>query len=354
MDDFLAGPEHIFSILESALPDVHEMRQEYPDAVVLPAPPRCRRRRTSGRKKVKIPTNPLGDRVRLGPRRAAPTQASTTPRTIERPQLNVADPGRAVVPAVQGRRRHRHHRRRPRRGVPAARPRENVCAAACVAAPADRGWPASSTDAQGLPRGAAGAVAASRSGKRCSLESSPGQWLRPSRARKPRWWPCSRRWPTGPACWPARVAFRTSVSTASAGSRWPRLGALLQPDGAAGVACRRRGSVPRACRRGGDQAGGQARTPASPGGRRQRRHAEPAELPVRTRHVDHRSVDTAGAHHRACPYPRCWCRRWRCPAWCSACTTPATCSPASPSGRSSRRRSEPSLTGLEEAHEHLE
>ncbi|MBV8965794.1 MAG: glycosyltransferase family 2 protein, partial [Mycobacteriaceae bacterium] len=37
IDDFLAGPEHIFSILESALPDVHRIRKEYPDAVVLPA-----------------------------------------------------------------------------------------------------------------------------------------------------------------------------------------------------------------------------------------------------------------------------------------------------------------------------
>jgi galactofuranosylgalactofuranosylrhamnosyl-N-acetylglucosaminyl-diphospho-decaprenol beta-1,5/1,6-galactofuranosyltransferase len=37
IDDFLAGPEHIFSILESALPEVHRMRKAYPDAVVLPA-----------------------------------------------------------------------------------------------------------------------------------------------------------------------------------------------------------------------------------------------------------------------------------------------------------------------------
>lgn len=37
MDDFLAGPEHIFSILESALPEVHRIRKQYPDAVVLPA-----------------------------------------------------------------------------------------------------------------------------------------------------------------------------------------------------------------------------------------------------------------------------------------------------------------------------
>jgi len=41
-------------------------------------------------------------------------------------------------------------------------------------------------------------------------------------------------------------------------------------------------------------------------------------------------------------------------AWFLACITPATCSPASRSGRSSRRRSEPSLIGLEEADEHLE
>ncbi|MBV8347234.1 MAG: glycosyltransferase [Mycolicibacterium sp.] len=37
IDDFLAGPEHIFSILESALPEVHRIRRNYPDAVVLPA-----------------------------------------------------------------------------------------------------------------------------------------------------------------------------------------------------------------------------------------------------------------------------------------------------------------------------
>src|SRR5258708_34898093 len=36
IDDFLAGPEHIFPILESALPGVHRLRQEYPAPVVLP------------------------------------------------------------------------------------------------------------------------------------------------------------------------------------------------------------------------------------------------------------------------------------------------------------------------------
>ena len=58
-------------------------------------------------------------------------------------------------------------------------------------------------------------------------------------------------------------------------------------------------------------------------------------------------------HHRPAVARGCWYRRWRCPAWCLACTTPATCSPASRSARSSRRRSAPSPTGLEEAHEHL-
>src|SRR5699024_110292 len=34
LQDFLAGPEHVASLLESALPTVREMRKEYPDAVV--------------------------------------------------------------------------------------------------------------------------------------------------------------------------------------------------------------------------------------------------------------------------------------------------------------------------------
>ena len=37
IDDFLAGPEHIFSILGTALSEVHRVRKDYPDAVVLPA-----------------------------------------------------------------------------------------------------------------------------------------------------------------------------------------------------------------------------------------------------------------------------------------------------------------------------
>ena len=58
---------------------------------------------------------------------------------------------------------------------------------------------------------------------------SPAHGMRPRAVRKPRWWRCSRRWPTGPACLRARAPFPTSASTASAGWPSPRLGALLAP-----------------------------------------------------------------------------------------------------------------------------
>ncbi|MGK2867218.1 MAG: glycosyltransferase [Mycobacterium sp.] len=90
MDDFLAGPEHIFSILESALPDVRKMRTEFPDAVVLesatvlPAPSDKR-----WRKKVNIPTNPLSIGIRLT--RGVLHQLSVhDPEHHVRPQINVA------------------------------------------------------------------------------------------------------------------------------------------------------------------------------------------------------------------------------------------------------------------------
>ena len=119
MDDFLAGPEHIFSILESALPDVRKMREQFPDAVVLPGatalPPASDKRR----KKVKIPTNPPAIAFRLTrgvlhQLKAARSCAPPTPTDQRR------DTGRPVVLAVQVRRRHRHHRRRPRCRLSAA------------------------------------------------------------------------------------------------------------------------------------------------------------------------------------------------------------------------------------------
>ncbi|MGV0849394.1 glycosyltransferase [Mycolicibacterium phlei] len=90
MDDFLAGPEHLFSILESALPDVRAMRQEYPDAVVLPSatalPPPSDKR---WRKKVKIPTTPLAIALRLS-RGVFHQLRPHNPEHHVRPQINVA------------------------------------------------------------------------------------------------------------------------------------------------------------------------------------------------------------------------------------------------------------------------
>lgn len=90
MDDFLAGPDHIFSILESALPEVRKMRQDFPDAVVLesatvlPAPSDKRWRR-----KVKIPTNPVSISVRLT-RGVLHQLSAHDPEHHVRPQINVA------------------------------------------------------------------------------------------------------------------------------------------------------------------------------------------------------------------------------------------------------------------------
>ncbi|PQD98213.1 glycosyl transferase [Mycobacterium sp. EPG1] len=90
MDDFLAGPENLFSILESALPEVRGMRQDYPDAVVLPsatALPAPSDKRW--RKKVTIPTNPLAISTRLA-RGVVHQLRPHDPIHHERPQINVA------------------------------------------------------------------------------------------------------------------------------------------------------------------------------------------------------------------------------------------------------------------------
>ncbi|MEH3142431.1 MAG: glycosyltransferase [Mycobacterium kyogaense] len=90
MDDFLAGPENLFSILESSLPDVRAMRQDFPDAVVLPSattlPTPSDKR---WRKKVEIPTNPLSISLRLG-RGVAHQLKPHDPEHHQRPQVNVA------------------------------------------------------------------------------------------------------------------------------------------------------------------------------------------------------------------------------------------------------------------------
>ena len=88
MDDFLAGPEHIFSILESALPDVHALRKQYPDAVVLPGATSLPT--PSGRKRVHKPPVSLpaiGFRLARG---VAHQLGQADPAHHVRPELNVA------------------------------------------------------------------------------------------------------------------------------------------------------------------------------------------------------------------------------------------------------------------------
>ena len=90
MDDFLAGPDHIFSILESALPDVRKLREQFPDAVVLesatalPAPSDKKWRR-----KVSIPTNPPAILIRLTGG-VLHQLSKHNPEHHIRPQVNVA------------------------------------------------------------------------------------------------------------------------------------------------------------------------------------------------------------------------------------------------------------------------
>jgi galactofuranosylgalactofuranosylrhamnosyl-N-acetylglucosaminyl-diphospho-decaprenol beta-1,5/1,6-galactofuranosyltransferase len=88
ISDFLAGPEHIFSILESALPEVHRMRKEYPDAVVLPGATSLPT--PSGRRKVHKPPVALpaiGLRLARG---VLHQLRKEDPAHHVRPELNVA------------------------------------------------------------------------------------------------------------------------------------------------------------------------------------------------------------------------------------------------------------------------
>ena len=87
----MPGPqssEHIFAILESALPDVHAMRKEYPDAVVLPGATSLPT--PSGRKKVHKPPVALpaiGIRVARG---VMHQLRKEDPAHHTRPELNIA------------------------------------------------------------------------------------------------------------------------------------------------------------------------------------------------------------------------------------------------------------------------
>ncbi|WP_375487831.1 glycosyltransferase [uncultured Mycobacterium sp.] len=88
IDDFLAGPEHIFSILESALPEVHRIRKAYPDAVVLPAASELPAP-AQKTKPMKPPVHPLAISYRLA-RGTLHNLTKADPTHHQRPQLNVA------------------------------------------------------------------------------------------------------------------------------------------------------------------------------------------------------------------------------------------------------------------------
>lgn len=86
--DFLAGPDRIFSILESALPEVRAMRKQFPDAVVLPGATSLPT--ASGRTRVHKPPVALpaiGLRLARG---LLHQLRKEDPAHHERPQLNVA------------------------------------------------------------------------------------------------------------------------------------------------------------------------------------------------------------------------------------------------------------------------
>ncbi|MDV3123838.1 glycosyltransferase [Mycobacterium sp. 21AC1] len=89
IDDFLAGPEHIFSILESALPEVRKLRGEFPDAVVLAGATALPAASDKRRKKVKIPTSLPAIAFRLS-RGVVHQLKKEDPSTHVRPQINVA------------------------------------------------------------------------------------------------------------------------------------------------------------------------------------------------------------------------------------------------------------------------
>ncbi|MGW0040960.1 glycosyltransferase [Rhodococcus sp. NPDC003348] len=86
--DFLGGPEHIFDLLPTALGEVHAMRREYPDAVVLPSSTDLPLPSGAGVGAVGEPGNPLAKLVRLG-KGLVHNATPANDEHHERPQLNV-------------------------------------------------------------------------------------------------------------------------------------------------------------------------------------------------------------------------------------------------------------------------
>lgn len=88
IEDFLAGPDHIAQQLGTALGDVHALRREFPDAVVLPSSTALPLPSGSGVGAVSEPANPLAKIVRLV-KGLVHNVRPATPDHHQRPQLNV-------------------------------------------------------------------------------------------------------------------------------------------------------------------------------------------------------------------------------------------------------------------------
>ncbi|KAF0960524.1 MULTISPECIES: glycosyltransferase [unclassified Rhodococcus (in: high G+C Gram-positive bacteria)] len=86
--DFLQGPEHIFELLPTALGNVHAMRKEYPDAVVVPSSTDLPLPSGAEVGAVGEPRNPLAKIVRLG-KGLVHNVKPAHEEHHERPQLNV-------------------------------------------------------------------------------------------------------------------------------------------------------------------------------------------------------------------------------------------------------------------------
>ncbi|MCQ4120512.1 glycosyltransferase [Rhodococcus tibetensis] len=86
--DFLQGPEHIFELLPTALGNVHAMRKEFPDAVVLPSSTSLPLPSGAEVGAVGLPGNPLAKIVRLG-KGLVHNVKPAHQEHHERPQLNV-------------------------------------------------------------------------------------------------------------------------------------------------------------------------------------------------------------------------------------------------------------------------
>ncbi|OZC69153.1 glycosyl transferase [Rhodococcus sp. 15-725-2-2b] len=86
--DFLAGPEHILEILPTALPTVHALRKEFPDAVVVGSSTELPLASGEEVGAVGLPTNPLAKIGRLAKGLLHNAKPAHT-QHHDRPQLNV-------------------------------------------------------------------------------------------------------------------------------------------------------------------------------------------------------------------------------------------------------------------------